>query len=324
LESHGEYASIEEARAAIKEIFGEVRYYDEDAPPYSDEPPDPTLVERYNKGKYRPLSDEDICIAFGDWFSEDIHAKTTDEEMAQLANKYEAEANTCGESAGIDRLLYLIDEYRENIIREKKEEQVSLVENILNKEWSLVDNQINKHRWLLTEPFRGGSKYPLYELVVSRTKCLTEILLYCGADENQIEKYIFETTILDFKSSITLALYLGYTNTLIILIELSSISCSDLQAIIQEAIIKNDASQPPQIFQIDHEKKSDCMKNMHALQRLINILVEEDHGDEFTYFAQENLIINRLRENHELINHRDDLLKLIDHTYSISKSSSFI
>jgi hypothetical protein len=54
--AHGEYATIEEARAAITEKFGEVR--DSDANGDSFESDDEDVVEAYKPGKYAPMSSQ--------------------------------------------------------------------------------------------------------------------------------------------------------------------------------------------------------------------------------------------------------------------------
>lgn len=92
--AHGGYATIEEARAAIAEKFGEVR--DSDANGDSFESDDEDVVETYKRGKYAPMSSQ----ATADWAYEsiqsDIEADTTDERIAELVAEYEAEANSIG------------------------------------------------------------------------------------------------------------------------------------------------------------------------------------------------------------------------------------
>lgn len=92
--AHGEYATIEEARAAITEKFGEVR--DSDANGDSFESDDADVVETYKQGKYAPMSSQ----ATADWAYEgiqsDIEADTTDERIAELVVAYEDEANSNG------------------------------------------------------------------------------------------------------------------------------------------------------------------------------------------------------------------------------------
>lgn len=92
--AHGEYSTLEEARAAVAATFGEVR----SSTPLADEfeSDDENVVEVYKRGKYEPMSRE----ATADWsysgFSEDIDANTTDERIEELASEYEATANSEG------------------------------------------------------------------------------------------------------------------------------------------------------------------------------------------------------------------------------------
>jgi len=89
--AHGEYATIEEAREAIAEKFGEVRKID--AP---DDCLDEHVIEQYKPGKYAPMSSQ----ATGEWawesIKEDIRADTTDERIAELVADYEGAANSDG------------------------------------------------------------------------------------------------------------------------------------------------------------------------------------------------------------------------------------
>lgn len=109
--AHGEYATIEEARAAIARKFGEVR----DADPNGDsfESDDENVAEIYKPGKYAPVSRQ----ATADWAHEgirsDIDADTTDERIAELVAEYEAEANSLG---------YTLDSDLENFMRERRQE----------------------------------------------------------------------------------------------------------------------------------------------------------------------------------------------------------
>jgi len=109
--AHGEYATIEEARAAITEKFGEVR--DSDASGDSFESDDEDVVETYKPGK-TPMSSQ----ATADWAYEgiqsDIEAETTDERIAELVAEYEAEANSNGYTLDSDLL--------EDFMRERRQE----------------------------------------------------------------------------------------------------------------------------------------------------------------------------------------------------------
>ena len=101
--AHGEYATIEEARAAITEEFGEVR--DSDANGDS--------VETYKPGKYAPMSRQDTADWAYEGFRFDIKADTTDERIAELVTEYEAEANRNG---------YTLDSDLEDFMQERRQE----------------------------------------------------------------------------------------------------------------------------------------------------------------------------------------------------------
>ncbi|EIZ8584089.1 hypothetical protein MQY53_001615 [Salmonella enterica subsp. enterica] len=109
--AHGEYATIEEARAAITEHFGEVR--DSDANGDSFKSDDEDVVETYKPGKYAPMSSQ----ATADWAYEgiqsDIEAETTDKHIAELVAEYEAEANSNG---------YTLDSVLKNLMQERRQE----------------------------------------------------------------------------------------------------------------------------------------------------------------------------------------------------------
>ncbi|EAM4262980.1 hypothetical protein DMA39_22420 [Salmonella enterica subsp. enterica serovar Muenchen] len=109
--AHGEYATIEEARAAITAKFGEVR--DSDPNGDSFESDDEGVIEVYKPGKYAPMSRQDTA----DWayagIQSDIEADTTDERIAGLVAVYEAEANSDG---------YTLDSDLANFMRERRQE----------------------------------------------------------------------------------------------------------------------------------------------------------------------------------------------------------
>lgn len=91
--AHGAYETIEAARAAIAEIFGDVR----DADPYG-LVSNPEIEESYKNGKFEPLNSE----ATGDWAYEsiriDIDVSTTDARIKELVIEYENNANSEGVS----------------------------------------------------------------------------------------------------------------------------------------------------------------------------------------------------------------------------------
>ena len=110
--AHGQFDTIEAARAAIAETFGDVR----DSDPNGDrfESDDECAVEIYKPGKYEPMSSE----ATADWAYEgilsDIDADTTDEQIAELVAMYEADANSNGYTLNSD-LADLMDERRQEL-----------------------------------------------------------------------------------------------------------------------------------------------------------------------------------------------------------------
>lgn len=92
--AHGEYETIEEARAAIAEKFGEVR--DSNPNGESFESWDEDVVEVYRPGKYAPMSRQGTADWAWEGIQADIGADTTDERIAELVAIYEAEANSHG------------------------------------------------------------------------------------------------------------------------------------------------------------------------------------------------------------------------------------
>lgn len=106
--AHGEYASLEAARAAITEIFGEVREYDQ-----SDEDEE-DIVETYKPGKFVEMSSQATADWAYDLIQEDIKADTTDERIAELVAGYEEEANHEGGSLHSDLEDFMRD-YRQQL-----------------------------------------------------------------------------------------------------------------------------------------------------------------------------------------------------------------
>ena len=109
--AHGAYDTLEEARAAITEEFGEVR--DSDANGYSFEADDEDVVETYRPGKYAPMSRQDTADWAYEGFRFDIKADTTDERIAELVTEYEADANRNG---------YTLDSDLEDFMQERRQE----------------------------------------------------------------------------------------------------------------------------------------------------------------------------------------------------------
>lgn len=105
IHAHGEYETIEEARDAITQIFGEVR--DSDLNGHSFESDDTDVLEVYKQGRYEPMSRD----ATADWTYEgimlDITAETTDERICQLVDEYEKEANAQGYTLHSDLEIFM-------------------------------------------------------------------------------------------------------------------------------------------------------------------------------------------------------------------------
>lgn len=109
--AHGEYATIEEARTAIANKFGEVRDCDAHGDSFNSD--DEDVVKIFKPGKYVPMSKH----ATADWAYEsiqtDIKADTTDEHIAKLVAEYEADANKDG---------YTLDSNLKNFMQERRQE----------------------------------------------------------------------------------------------------------------------------------------------------------------------------------------------------------
>lgn len=92
--AHGAYATIEEARAAIAEKFGDVRSSDTDGDSFESD--DENVVETYRPGKYAPLGSQATADWAYDGIQTDIDAGTSDERITELVAEYEAVANSYG------------------------------------------------------------------------------------------------------------------------------------------------------------------------------------------------------------------------------------
>lgn len=116
--AHGEYATIEAARAAIAKIFGEVRTSDAVGEDFDSDNAD--VVKTYKPGRYIPMSSE----ATADWAHEsmqsDINAKTTDQRIAELIAEYEAEANGHGYTLDSDLEGFMLERRQE--LRDEQED----------------------------------------------------------------------------------------------------------------------------------------------------------------------------------------------------------
>lgn len=117
--AHGEYASAEEARAAIAEKFGDVRDSDPNGERF--ESRDEDVVETYKPGKYAMMSSQETADWSYEGIQADIEANTTDERIAELVTEYEAEANSCGYTLDSDLDTFM--QKRRQELRDELEEE---------------------------------------------------------------------------------------------------------------------------------------------------------------------------------------------------------
>lgn len=109
--AHGVYQTIEEARAAITGIFGEVRPVAIEEI-YAVRGED--VVEVCKPGKYEPMTSEHTLNWSAESIAADVTADTTDKQIERLISKYEREANREGFSLHSDILSYM-QEHREEL-----------------------------------------------------------------------------------------------------------------------------------------------------------------------------------------------------------------
>lgn len=107
----GEYTTIEEARAAIIEEFGDVR----DRNPLGDKfwSNDEAVIEVYKPGKFAPMGLEATSNWADSGIQSDIEADTSDERIDELVAKYEAEVNCDG---------YTLDSALKGFMQERRQE----------------------------------------------------------------------------------------------------------------------------------------------------------------------------------------------------------
>lgn len=110
--AHGRYKTIDEARAAIQEEFGDVRELEFDD--YSED-----LVACYKIGKYEKMSREATHSWAFESIESDITADTTDEQIEDLIDSYEKEARREGYTLHGDLKKFMIDHREE--MREERE-----------------------------------------------------------------------------------------------------------------------------------------------------------------------------------------------------------
>lgn len=116
--AHGEYATIEGARAAIEEKFGDVRDRDANGDEWRSD--DDDVVETYKPGKYTPMARQETADWAYEGIQADISADTSDERIAELVKEYEAEANSSG---------YTLDSNLEDFMRERRQELIDEAED---------------------------------------------------------------------------------------------------------------------------------------------------------------------------------------------------
>ena len=91
--AHGEYDTIEEARAAIALKFGVTRDVTTAARAQCD---DEDVIEIHKAGRYEPMNRGATEDWVYDGLQHDIEATTTDERIAELVAEYEGAANEQG------------------------------------------------------------------------------------------------------------------------------------------------------------------------------------------------------------------------------------
>jgi len=119
--AHGEYPTIDDARAAISEIFGAVRGSDPEGSSFMSEyDAYDNVVERYKPGQYAPMNAEDSIAWVYEGLQESIRVDTTDDDLENLAAGYEANANEYGYTLDCDLVAHM-KEYRQNLRDEEVE-----------------------------------------------------------------------------------------------------------------------------------------------------------------------------------------------------------
>lgn len=148
--AYGEYASLDDARKAIKEIFGEVRDRDLDTGElFIEDLEDDSVIEVYKPGKYVPMSLESIINFVDSEVHEDDNfgPDVSDEEIEKLAKKLEKQANELGYTAkkvivgAIERVLF---EMRDNMRGEIESHIKNSLINIMCKNLFATDNELMK------------------------------------------------------------------------------------------------------------------------------------------------------------------------------------
>ena len=112
--AHGEYYTLDDAKTAITDIFGDVRDCDSNNYPF--ETDDDSVVAVYKPGKYTPMSEEATAHWIDCSMQGDVTATTSDERIVELAAGYEADANLEGYTLyGAEEMM---EQYRQELIEE--------------------------------------------------------------------------------------------------------------------------------------------------------------------------------------------------------------
>ncbi len=111
--AHGEYETLEDARAAVTEKFGETRLQE-----IGDYDALENIVEKYKQGKYIPMSSEETADWAYQGIQTDVTAETTDEEIESLVSLYQADAHAQGFELDSD-----LDDFMRNRRQELRDER---------------------------------------------------------------------------------------------------------------------------------------------------------------------------------------------------------
>lgn len=129
--AHGEYETLEEARAAVKEIFGGVRETELDS---LEDEEDSGVVEAYLIGEYEAMSRESVEIWLEPAYSEEITADMTDEQISALVSDCEEELNRELECTALWCLEDVTMEARQKLIDEFPAQQIETCFQLMNYE----------------------------------------------------------------------------------------------------------------------------------------------------------------------------------------------
>lgn len=112
--AHGEFPSIEDARAAIKDIFGAVRCRDSNGDVFEVDPQDEKVLEIYKAGAYSQMSLSESANWSFELLRSDISHDTSDKRLDELLAEYEADANENGSTLHAG-LLDAMKTYRDEL-----------------------------------------------------------------------------------------------------------------------------------------------------------------------------------------------------------------